>query len=69
MMLLMIGANVAGFTFVVACIHLLVVNHKFLPKPLRAPLWRSIMLVAMAIFYGFFVVALVGKQTGWWIIK
>jgi hypothetical protein len=69
MMLLMIGANMAGFIFVVSSIHIIVVNHKFLPKKLRPPLWRDIALVAMAIFYGFFLVALVGKQTGWLIIK
>jgi hypothetical protein len=66
MMLLMIGANAAGFVFVFSSIHLLVVNHKFLPKQLRPPLWRSIMLVLMCLFYGFFFIALVGKQTGWW---
>ena len=69
MMLLMIGANMAGFIFVVASIHLLVVNHKFLPKKLRPPLWRSVVLVAMCLFYSFFVFALVGFQTGWWKIR
>ena len=64
-MLLMIGANMAGFIFVVAGIHLLVVNNKFLPKQLRPPLWRNIAIVLLVLFYGFFVIALVGKQTGW----
>jgi hypothetical protein len=66
MMLLLIGANMAGFNFVVAGIHIIVVNHKFLPKRLRPPLWRTMALVAMSLFYAFFVVALVGSQTGWW---
>ena len=66
MMLLMIGANMAGFIFVVSCLHLIVVNNKFLPKPLRPPMWRNIALVFMFLFYLFFTVALVGKQTGWW---
>jgi hypothetical protein len=66
MMLIMIGANMAGFIFVVSSIHILVVNHKFLPKQLRPPLWRSLLVVACALFYSFFVLALVGKQTGWW---
>ena len=69
MLLLMIGANMAGFIFVVGSIHLLVLNNKYLPKPLRPPLWRSIMLVIYAAFFAFFVIALVGKQTGWWTIK
>jgi hypothetical protein len=66
MMLLLIGANMAGFVFVVASIHIVVVNHKFLPKKLRPPLWRIIALVAISLFYAFFVFALVGMQTGWW---
>jgi hypothetical protein len=66
MMLLIIGANMAGFVFVVAAIHLVVVNNKFLPKQLRPPMWRNIALIAMSLFYAFFVSALVGHQTGWW---
>lgn len=69
MLLLMIGANMAGFIFVVGSIHLLVLNNKYLPKPLRPSLWRNIMLVVSAAFFAFFVIALVGKQTGWWTIK
>lgn len=69
MMLIMIGANMAGFIFIVSSIHILVVNHKFLPKELRPALWRTILVIACAVFYAFFVIALVGKQTGWWIIK
>jgi len=69
MVILMVGANMAGFIFVVAGIHQLVVNHKFLPKQLRPPIWRTIVIIACVLFYAFFVIALVGKQTGWWIIK
>ncbi len=69
MMLLMIGANMAGFIFVVAGIHLIVVNNKFLPKQLRPPMWRNVVLVLMVLFYGFFVYALIGKQTGWWSVQ
>jgi Mn2+/Fe2+ NRAMP family transporter len=64
MLLLMIGANMAGFIFVVACIHLLVVNNKFLPKPLRPAMWRNIALVIMALFYAVFVVLSYGKVFG-----
>jgi Mn2+/Fe2+ NRAMP family transporter len=66
MMLLMIGANMAGFIFVVACPHIIYVNNRFLPKALRPPMWRNIVMALMCIFYGFFVFALVGQQTGWW---
>jgi hypothetical protein len=54
--LLKIGANVAGFIFVIASIHLLYINTTFLPVQLRPPMWRRVALVAMAGFYGFFVV-------------
>src|SRR5262245_7952740 len=54
--LLKIGANVAGFIFVIASIHLLYINTTFLPVQLRPPMWRRAALVAMARFYGFFVV-------------
>jgi len=54
-LLLQIGANVAGFVFVVASLHLLYVNTRLLPKHVRPPMWRRAALVAMALFYGFFV--------------
>jgi hypothetical protein len=66
LMLIMIGANMAGFIFVVASLHLIAVNHKLLPKPLRPPLWRTISLIGCAVFYAFFVIMLVGKQTKLW---
>jgi hypothetical protein len=53
--LLKIGANVAGFTFVVASLHLLYVNTRLLPVELRPPLWRRVTLVAMSVFYASFV--------------
>jgi hypothetical protein len=54
--LLQIGANVAGVVFIVASLHLLYVNTRLLPPALRPPAWRRAALVAMALFYGFFVV-------------
>ena len=54
-MLLKIGANVAGVVFIVASLHLLYVNTRLLPVHLRPPMWRRLALVAMALFYGFFV--------------
>jgi hypothetical protein len=54
--LLKIGANVAGFIFVIASIHLLYINTTLLPVQLRPPMWRRVALVAMAGFYAFFVI-------------
>ena len=53
--LLQLGANVAGAVFVVASLHLLYINTTLLPVELRPPLWRRVALVAMSLFYGFFV--------------
>jgi hypothetical protein len=53
--LLQLGANVAGFVFVVASIHLLYVNTRLLPAGVRPPMWRRATLVAMSLFYAFFV--------------
>ena len=52
--LLQIGANVAGVVFVITSLHLLYVNTRLLPRELRPPTWRRATLVFMAIFYGFF---------------
>ena len=54
--LLQIGANVAGAVFVVAAPHVLYVNMKLLPPELRPPMWRRVVLILMAIFYAFFAV-------------
>jgi hypothetical protein len=54
-LLLQISANMAGFVFVIAAPHLLYVNTKLLPEHIRPPMWRRVALVAMALFYGFFV--------------
>ncbi len=54
--LLQIGANIAGMTFVIAGGHLLYINTRLLPVALRPPFWRRACLVAMMIFYSFFSV-------------
>lgn len=54
-LLLQIGANVGGFVFVIASLHLLYVNTRLLPEHIRPPMWRRVGLVAMSLFYGFFV--------------
>lgn len=53
--LLQLGANVAGIVFIIASLHILYVNTRLLPVPLRPPLWRRVALVATALFYGAFV--------------
>lgn len=53
--LVIISANVAGFVFVVASLHLLYVNTRLLPPHVRPPMWRRVALVAVAVFYGVFV--------------
>ena len=53
--LLQLGANMAGIVFVVIALHILYVNTRLLSPELRPPLWRRISLVAMALFYGTFV--------------
>jgi hypothetical protein len=55
LVLLQIGANIAGVIFVVASLHLLYINTRLLPAELRPPVWRRVALIAMALFYGFFV--------------
>jgi hypothetical protein len=52
--LLQLGANIAGVVFVISALHILYVNTTFLPKELQPPLWRRLALVFMALFYGFF---------------
>ncbi len=54
-MLLQIGANVAGVVFIISSLHLLYINTRLLPVELRPPLWRRASLLAMTVFYGFFV--------------
>jgi hypothetical protein len=52
--LLQVGANVASVAFIVTSLHLLYINTTLLPPVLRPPMWRRLVLVAMAIFYGYF---------------
>ena len=61
--LLKIGANVAGAVFVIAAPHLLYVNTRILPPHVRPPMWRRIALVAMAVFYAFFVALSIAGAT------
>lgn len=53
--LLALGANMAGIVFIISSMHLLYINTRLLPVELRPPWWRRIALVALALFYGFFL--------------
>jgi len=53
--LLQVAANVAGFVFVVATLHLLYINTRFLPPAIRPSRARCAVLLAMSLFYAFFV--------------
>jgi hypothetical protein len=55
--LLALSANMAGIVTVVSSLHLLYVNTTLLPVELRPSLGRRLALVALALFYGFFVTA------------
>jgi hypothetical protein len=55
LVLIMISANMAGVVFVIASLHLLYVNTTLLPVELRPSLYRRCCLMAMTLFYGFFV--------------
>lgn len=52
--LLQLGANIAGVVMTLASLHLLYINTKLLPAAVRPPLWRRFALVCMALFYGCF---------------
>ena len=53
-MLLQISANMAGVVLMFSSLHLLYVNTKLLPKPLRPPMWRRAVLAFTSVFYAFF---------------
>jgi hypothetical protein len=53
--LLALSANMAGIVFIISSLHLLYINTHLLPVALRPPMWRRLALVALALFYGFFL--------------
>ncbi|HVR71120.1 MAG TPA: Nramp family divalent metal transporter [Vicinamibacteria bacterium] len=52
--LLAISANAAGFILMVAGTHILVVNHRLLPREVRGPWWERAGVGAAVVFYAFF---------------
>lgn len=61
--LIVIGAFIAGFNFVVLTIHTIVVQKRFLPRELRMPGWREAVLWAMVAMFAFFTY--LGIQSKW----
>jgi hypothetical protein len=53
--LLQVSANMGGIVFIISGLHLLYVNTTLLPVELRPSLWRRIALVALSVFYAFFL--------------
>lgn len=53
--LLTLSANMAGIVFIISSLHLLYVNTRLLPVELRPPMWRRLALIALALFYGLFL--------------
>jgi hypothetical protein len=53
--LLTLGANLGAVILIVASLHLFYINTRLLPPHVRPPKWRRGALIAMALFYGFFV--------------
>lgn len=51
--LILIGANMAGLNMTIISLHTLYVNRKLLPPELKPPLWRELVVVLGAVFYGF----------------
>lgn len=64
--LLQLQANMAAFVFIVISVHVLVVNRKLLPKPLRPRWWQELAVALNAVFYSVFTTMAVGRWFGWW---
>jgi len=47
-------ANMAGLVLAIAGVQIFLVNRRFLPRAVRAPLWRELALLACSAFYAFF---------------
>ncbi len=54
LVLILLGANMAGLNFVVLGLHTVYVNRRFLPKELRPPIWREATVLAAVLFFAFF---------------
>jgi len=62
LILILLGANMAGFNFIVLGLHTTYVNRKFLPAELRPALWRQITTLLAVLFFLFFVSVTISDQ-------
>jgi hypothetical protein len=60
--LIALSGNIANFTLMLSAITTIYLNRKFLPKQFRAPLWREVMLVFNALFFGTFFLLFCANQ-------
>ena len=47
-------ANMAGIVLAIAGVQIVLVNRRFLPPAVRAPLWRDLGVLLCSAFYAFF---------------
>jgi len=47
-------ANMAGLVLVISGVQIFLVNRQFLPREVRPPVWRELLLLGCSAFYGFF---------------
>lgn len=59
LMLVLIGAFVAGLMMTLYSAHVFYVNRKFLPREVQAPLWRQLLLLVMSAFFGMFTLVVI----------
>jgi hypothetical protein len=57
--LILLGAFMAGLEMAIYGVHVWYVNHKFLPREVRAPLWRQAVLWLFSAFFGFFTLVVI----------
>jgi hypothetical protein len=57
--LILLGAFMAGLEMAIYGVHVWYLNRKFLPREIRAPLWRQGLLLAFSLFFGFFTVVVI----------
>ncbi len=70
LVLVLLGAFMAGLMMTLYSVHVFYVNRKFLPRELQAPLWRQLLLLVMSAFFGVFTLVVIlqrvfGVKLGW----
>jgi hypothetical protein len=57
--LIILGAFMAGLEMAIYGVHLFIVNRRFLPKEIQAPMWKQAMLLLFSLFFGFFTLVVI----------